>query len=91
MFNDHRESLGFSLEIDRKTHYYVFNILPFGISTAGYIFTKVLREPVKYLRAKGIKIISFLDVGIRAKFSFERAKSVSTYVKQHFKKRFLVC
>ena len=29
-----------------KDKYYVFSGLPFGISTAGYIFTKVLRDVV---------------------------------------------
>lgn len=43
IFNEHRGFLGLSLEIDGKTHYYIVNVLPFGISTA-----------VKYLRAKGI-------------------------------------
>lgn len=59
IFNEHREFLLFSWEMDEKTHYYVFNVLTFGLSTAGYIFTKVLREPVKYLRAKCIRIIIF--------------------------------
>lgn len=59
IFNEHREFLLFSWEMDEKTHYYVFNVLPFGLSTAGYIFTKVLREHVKYLRAKCIRIIIF--------------------------------
>lgn len=64
IFNDHRECWGFSWEIDGRNQYYVFNVLPFGRSTAGYIFAKVLREPVKFFRAKGMKIITFLDDGI---------------------------
>ena len=42
----------------------MFNVLPFGISTAGYIFTKLTRVPVTYWRAQGIKIVMFLDDGI---------------------------
>lgn len=57
-------SNGFFWEIDGRNQYYVFNVLPFGISTAGYILTIVSREPVKFLRAKGMKIITFLDDGI---------------------------
>lgn len=86
MFNEHREFLGFSWKIDAKTHYYVFDVLPFGIPTAGYIFTKLLREPVEYLRAKGMRIITFLDDGIGALSSLDGANYVSIYVKQHFQK-----
>lgn len=86
IFNEHREFLGFLLEIDWKNHYYVFNVLPFVISSADYIFTKVLREPVNYLRAKGMRIITFLEDCIGAESSLDGANSVSIYVKQHFEK-----
>lgn len=56
--------------------------MPFGISTAIYIFTKVLREPVKFLRAKSMKIITFLDDGIVAESCLDKAKYVSICVKQ---------
>ena len=51
--NEDIEYLGFQW----KDKYYVFNVLPFGISTAGYIFTKVLRDVVKFWRSKGYKIV----------------------------------
>ena len=41
--------LGFSFQIAGKVRYYVFNSLPFGLSTAGHIFSKVLRVEVKLL------------------------------------------
>ena len=40
----HRTFLGFAWNFDGNTRYFVFNVLPFGISTAGYIFTKVLKR-----------------------------------------------
>ncbi|XP_062577375.1 uncharacterized protein LOC134239230 [Saccostrea cucullata] len=86
IFSEHRNFLGFSWEVEGKTHYYVFNVLPFGLSTAGYIFTKVLREPVKCLRAKGMRIITFLDDGIGAESCLDSAKSVSIYIKEFFEK-----
>ena len=58
IFEDHRQYLGFSWEIQGQLHYYVFNVLPFGISTAGFIFSKLIREPVKFLRSKGIRLIA---------------------------------
>ncbi|XP_033729387.1 uncharacterized protein LOC117318520 [Pecten maximus] len=44
--------------------FFVFNVLPFGISTAGYIFTKFLRQVVKHVRGQGHKLVMFLDDGI---------------------------
>lgn len=82
IFNDHREFWVFSWEIDGRNQYYVFNVLPFGRSTAGYIFAKVLREPVKFFRAKGMKIITFLDDGIGAESCNDKAKYVSICVNQ---------
>jgi hypothetical protein len=41
---DHQQFLGFSWNFDGVQKYYVFNVLPFGISSAGHIFTKVRQE-----------------------------------------------
>ncbi|XP_072166403.1 uncharacterized protein [Diadema setosum] len=60
----HRQYLGFSWCSEGQTRYFVFNVLPFGISTAGYVFTKITRVPVTYWRAQGKKIVMFLDDGI---------------------------
>lgn len=53
----HRQYLGFSWLYHGIEKYFVLNVLPFGISVAGYIFTKVLREVVKYWRSLGHKVI----------------------------------
>ena len=37
--------------------YYQYNCLPFGLSTALWVFSKVIRELVMYWRAKEINII----------------------------------
>lgn len=47
--------------MDGKGKYYVFIVLLFGISTAGYTFTKLTREVVKHFRPQGIKILMYLD------------------------------
>uniref|UniRef100_A0A8W8NY55 CCHC-type domain-containing protein n=1 Tax=Magallana gigas TaxID=29159 RepID=A0A8W8NY55_MAGGI len=49
----------------------VVNPLTVAKNRNGYIFSKVLREPVRHLRSEGIKIITFLDDGIAAGSSFE--------------------
>lgn len=71
-----REYLGFKWQ-DR---YYVFNVLPFGISTAGYIFTKVMREIVKFWRSKGIRIVMYLDDGIGGGFSLREVERISSEI-----------
>ncbi len=45
-------------------HYYVFTVPPFGLSTACYIFTKLLRPLVRYWRARGLRILVYLDDGL---------------------------
>ena len=41
MFPDHRQYLGFSWRFDFGDKYFAFSVLPFGLSSAPYIFTKV--------------------------------------------------
>ncbi|XP_071149234.1 uncharacterized protein [Mytilus edulis] len=80
IFSEHKTYLGFAWEISGKISYYVFNVLPFGISTAGYIFTKVTRQVVQYFRQKGIKIIMYLDDGIGGGENYEKALEISYQV-----------
>lgn len=44
--------------------YYVFYVLPFGLATAFYLFTKLLHPLVKYWRSQGFWIVVYLDDGI---------------------------
>ena len=46
----------------------MFAVLPFGLSTACYVFTKLLRPLVKCWRslAKGLRVIVYIDDGICA-------------------------
>ena len=43
---------------------FVFTVLPFGLATACYIFTKVLRPIVKHIRSKGHRFVLYLDDGL---------------------------
>ena len=47
---------------------YTYEVLPFGISTAGFIFTKLLRVLVQHWRStlEVINIILYLDDGVIA-------------------------
>ena len=65
-----------------KSKFYVFNVLCFGLATAGFIFSKVLREIIKYWRSKSIRIIMYLDDGLGGADTFEKCKNVSLVVKK---------
>ncbi|VDH99940.1 Hypothetical predicted protein [Mytilus galloprovincialis] len=78
----HRSFLGFSWDFEGKVRYFVFNVLPFGLATAGYIFSKVLREFVKHLRSEGKRIIMFLDDGLGGDRDLSSCLKTSQEVKQ---------
>ena len=62
---DHLRFLGFAWKFPGETpvRYFVFTVLPFGLSSAPYIFTKCLKPLEKYWRFNGVNIALFLDVG----------------------------
>lgn len=60
---EYQTYLGFSWVENGVHKYFVFTVLPFGISIAPWLFTKLLRPLVKYWRGMGIKIIVYLDDG----------------------------
>ena len=57
---EHQTYLGFQWE----GQFYVFTVLPFGLSTACYILTKLLRPVVKHIQALGVRLVLYLDDGI---------------------------
>ena len=59
IFEEHEQYLGLAWFFEGKIRYFVFAVLSFGISTTGYIFSKVLREVVKDFRSKCKRIIMF--------------------------------
>ena len=46
--------------------FFTFVVLPFGLSSAHYVFTKIIRPLVRLWRSKGLKAIVYLDDGIVA-------------------------
>ena len=60
IFYPHTQFLGFSWIDDQgKLQFFKFKALPFGLSSAPYIFTKLLRPVVAYWRRSGIKKLYF--------------------------------
>ena len=47
-----------------RQQYFVFTVLSFGLVSACYLFTKLLRPVVWYWQAKGILVVVYLDDGI---------------------------
>ena len=73
--------LGFSWHDSRgRRKFYVFRVLPLGLSTACYVFTKLLRPLVKRWRSRGIKAIVYIDDGICAAPSAQKVAQHSTEI-----------
>ena len=81
---EHQTYLGFSwnLQGSQSSRYFVFAVLPFGLSTAPYIFTKCVRPLQMYWRFQGVKIAVFLDDGFVIDNTYESCKVVSSKVKR---------
>lgn len=54
---------------------YGFQVLPFGLNIAPYIFTKLMRPVIQYLRIKGILSVIYLDDLLLFSHSWEDCKS----------------
>ena len=67
---------------DGVTKFYEFKVLPFGMCSAPYVFTKVLRQLVKYWRGRGHLTLMYFDDGLGGDSSFDSAKSLSDSVRQ---------
>ena len=80
IFEEHQTYLGFSWEINQQTHYFVFTVLPFGLSTAPFVFTKVVRPLIKYWRLHAIRIACFLDDGLGIEFGYSKSKTSSKFI-----------
>jgi len=49
------------LGLEWQGKFYVFKVLPFGLSSAPWCFTKLMREVAGFLRLKGVKLIAYVD------------------------------
>ena len=52
---------------------YIFLVLPFGLNSAPFLFTKIVRALIKYWRKRLMKITFFLDEGLSVAESFSKA------------------
>ena len=65
IFPQHQQYLGFSwTHKDTILRYYKFTVLPFGLNSASYIFTKLTRPLVYHWRSQGILSFIYIDDGL---------------------------
>ena len=80
---DHQCYLGFSWvdPASKRQQFYLFTVVPFGLSSAPHIFTKVLKPLEKHWRLKGARIALFLDDGWGIASTRDACASLSKTVK----------
>ena len=64
-----------------KFRYFAFQVLHFGLSSAPYIFSKVMRQLLKHWRSKRYIGLFYLDDGIDWAYSLDQAKALSRIVR----------
>ena len=80
IFEPHQKFLGFSWVFKGNIKFFVSTVLPFGLTSAPFIFTKVVRPLVKYWRFNSVKITCFSDDGIGIEYNYEEARRKSEFV-----------
>ena len=66
IFEPHQKYLGFAWREGKELSYFVFKVLPFGLATVCYAFTKLMRPLVGFWRGRGLRVVLYLDNGIVA-------------------------
>ena len=60
----------------------MFPVLPFGLASAPYVFTKIQKALVKHWREQGIRVFTYLDDGAGAEKSLDTARAASKKVRE---------
>ena len=84
---DYRKYLGIALEDEEgKTIFYQFCVLPFGLTTAVKVITRLTKPLVIYLAKKGTKFSIYIDDGLSTGNSKEDAARKGTFAVKTFQK-----
>ena len=81
ILESHQKYLAFSWITDGKERFFVFTVLVFGLPSAPFIFTKVVRVLIKHWRGTAIGIFAFVDDFLSGAKSREEAAETSVQVK----------
>jgi len=77
--NTHQQYLGFQWPLHSNLNrYFCFTVLPFGLSSSPYLFTKFFRPLVSHWRSQGFHLVLY---GISCESDFQIARSVSSAVR----------
>ena len=77
----HQKFLGFSWTLAGVKKWFAFTVLPFGLASAPYVFSKIQKALVKHWREQGIRIFTYLDDGAGADRTLEAARAASSRIK----------
>jgi len=81
IFPEHRKYLSFAWTFPSGcTRFFQFSVLPFGLSSARYLFTKLLKPLVKKWRSEAKSIVVYLEDGLGAAADRNKAKIASLQV-----------
>ena len=81
IFPEHRKYLSFAWTFSSgHTRFFQFSVLPFGLSSAPYLFTKLLKPLVKKWRSEAKSIVVYLHDGLGAAADKNKAKIASLQV-----------
>ena len=85
---DYQTFLGFTWKFPGEISFrnFVFTILPFGLSSAPYIFTKCLKLLEKYWRINGVNIALFLDDGWLIDFDHNSCVALASNIRSDLRK-----
>ena len=83
---EHHKYLGFKCQIQGIERYFVFCVLPFGLSSAPYIFTKITKPLLSHWRRQGIRCQMYMDDGSGGHETFEGAAEVARIMKRDLEK-----
>ena len=75
-----RKYLAFSWIIDGRLRYFVFTVLV-GLSSAPYVFTRIIKVLIKHWRSLGMRIFAFVDDSFGGRRSFDKVRKVRGIVK----------
>ena len=90
IYPPHQTYLGFAWTENGVTKYFCFTVLPFGLTSSPFIFTKLLRPLVKYWRLKGLLVVMYIDDGICISTGLNRTTRNAKFVRDTLKRAGLV-
>ena len=83
IFNSHQTYLRFSWDIKGATKCFVVTVvLPFGLSSAPFVFTKVVHPLVKQRHLHALEIVGFLDNCLGIAHQYQDAISCFNFVER---------